>query len=290
MRRRSVLGRSGGSGTLYFSGGTLAAAAANEQLVSGTGAAFVSSGGAVLNSNGFNVTIGTALQHDPALGGAEDGGLIKTGNGSLTLDGADTYTGPTTVSGGTLKLDPATPGTKILPPRRRAGDRQQRDAWISSAARNLSLRCRAPAVLVNRAGTLAELIVSGSATTTFSGSIRAAGSGGIALEMLGPGMLILSGTDTYMGGTTVDGGMLVVAQIRPSPTARTCSSAKRHFLVQSSPTRQIAGHLRWRGCLPCARAGDTRDFASDFFCAGAVSYVKHRLSSPFRRRKWPPKQ
>ena len=64
----------------------------------------------------------------------------------------------------------------------------------------------------DRAGTLAELIVSGSATTTFSGSISGPG-GGIGLEKLGSGTLILSGTDSYQLGTTVEGsGTLIVTQ------------------------------------------------------------------------------
>ncbi len=55
------------------------------------------------------------------------------------------------------------------------------------------------------------MIVSGSATTTFSGSIGGAG-GGIGLEKLGSGTLILSGTDSYQLGTTVEGGTLIVTQ------------------------------------------------------------------------------
>ena len=42
---------------------------------------------------------------------------------------------------------------------------------------------------------------------TITGAIR--GSGG--LEMMGPGTLILSGTNSYSGNTTVDGGTLILA-------------------------------------------------------------------------------
>jgi len=40
------------------------------------------------------------LEHDPALGGAPDGGLVKYGPGHLTLGASNTYTGPTIINSG----------------------------------------------------------------------------------------------------------------------------------------------------------------------------------------------
>jgi fibronectin-binding autotransporter adhesin len=61
----------------------------------------VRNGGAVIDTNGFNITIGQILQHS-VLGGdsATDGGLTKKGAGALTLSGANTYTGTTTIQAG----------------------------------------------------------------------------------------------------------------------------------------------------------------------------------------------
>jgi autotransporter-associated beta strand protein len=70
-------------------------------LGTGNAAATVGSGGARIDSAGFNVTIPQALLSS---GAGQDGGLTKLGAGTLTLTGTNTYTGNTTVSAGTLDL------------------------------------------------------------------------------------------------------------------------------------------------------------------------------------------
>ena len=93
-----------GTHKFYFNGGTLQAGATTNLffpvLINTT--AYVGSGGAVLDTQGFNDTIGTPLLTDPALGGATDGGLTKLGSGTLTLTNVNTYNGPTLVMAGTL--------------------------------------------------------------------------------------------------------------------------------------------------------------------------------------------
>ena len=103
-----VQNASGTTGNIYFNGGALQAAAASGDFLQSTGggtlSAYVQAGGAVIDSNGNNITINLPLQHDPALGSAADGGLTKVGSGSLILNAANSYTGPTTISAGTLSL------------------------------------------------------------------------------------------------------------------------------------------------------------------------------------------
>lgn len=93
--------------TFNFNGGLLRAnTGANATFLNGLTAANVRDGGARIDSNGLNITIGQLLQHS-VIGGdaAIDGGLTKSGSGVLTLSAANTYTGATLLSAGTLTLD-----------------------------------------------------------------------------------------------------------------------------------------------------------------------------------------
>jgi autotransporter-associated beta strand protein len=66
---------------------------------------YVDAGSAIINTNGFSDTIASPLLHGTVItGGTTDGGLVKTGAGSLMLIGSSTYTGPTNVSAGSLVL------------------------------------------------------------------------------------------------------------------------------------------------------------------------------------------
>jgi autotransporter-associated beta strand protein len=96
----SILGGAGTS-SATFSGGTLKAGANNNNWVTNLTSALVSTNGLTVDDGGYTVAIKQVLQHDSGLGGA-DGGLTKNGNGTLYLNGVNTYTGPTTVTAGNL--------------------------------------------------------------------------------------------------------------------------------------------------------------------------------------------
>lgn len=91
----------GSTATFNFNGGTLQATATSTTYMTGLTNAFVKSGGAVIDTSTFNITIGQALLTDAVSLG---GGLTKLGSGTLTLTGTNTYTGNTTISAGTLTL------------------------------------------------------------------------------------------------------------------------------------------------------------------------------------------
>jgi autotransporter-associated beta strand protein len=101
------------TGTFNFNGGTLEPTTNNAMLIpAGLTNAYVQAGGADINTNGNTATIAQMLAHDPALGSTADGGLTKAGTGTLIVNGIDSYTGPTTVTAGTLDFG-ANPGTGI---------------------------------------------------------------------------------------------------------------------------------------------------------------------------------
>ena len=89
-----------------FNGGTLQARASVTDFFHSMTRANVRNGGAIIDTNGFNVTVSQALLHSDIGGDAAiDGGLRKTGTGTLTLTGASTYTGETNIDAGTLVVN-----------------------------------------------------------------------------------------------------------------------------------------------------------------------------------------
>ncbi|MFM7245532.1 MAG: autotransporter-associated beta strand repeat-containing protein [Planctomycetaceae bacterium] len=95
LRVNQLTGGAGAAGSAFvFNGGTLAARADQTSFMAGLGSATVASGGAIVDTAGFTVTMPQAL--------SGSGGFTKTGAGTLSLTGANSFTGPVAVSGGKL--------------------------------------------------------------------------------------------------------------------------------------------------------------------------------------------
>ncbi len=92
---------------LYLNGGTLQARTTTSTFLNNLDNVYMGAGGAIIDTQSYSVTIPVALKHDPDLGSTPDGGLTKTGAGTLILSGANTYNGVTTVSSGILRISNA---------------------------------------------------------------------------------------------------------------------------------------------------------------------------------------
>jgi autotransporter-associated beta strand protein len=86
-----------GSATMNFNGGVLKAKKDESNLIENLDVANVQSSGIKVDSNGFNVSTRQVL--------TGTGGLEKLGLGQLTLSGANTYSGTTTVAAGVLRVE-----------------------------------------------------------------------------------------------------------------------------------------------------------------------------------------
>ena len=140
-------------------------------------------------------------------------GLTKAGTGTLTLSSATSdYTGPTTISGGTL----VAAGGSAIP-------NQSAVVLANVAGATLSLSGNETIGSLTGGGTSGGNVSLGSnmltvgansTSTTFAGVIS--GTGG--LTKTGTGTLTLSGTNTQTGGTVLSGGTLQLGNPANNPT------------------------------------------------------------------------
>ena len=192
----------GGSGGSYFdfSGGTLQAAVSSTLFLN-TQTNYVNSGGAFIDTQGFAATIATALQHGT---GTPDGGLTKVGTGTLTLAAADTYTGNTLISAGTLTLgnnlalqnspfNTASTGTLAFS----SGINTPTFGGLTGT-NNLTLASNVTSLTLNPGSGF---------TQTYSGNLGSV-TAGMSVIKTGAGTQVLSGSDTYTGSTILTAGTL----------------------------------------------------------------------------------
>ena len=186
----------GSSGTAKLSFGTLAAATFgglqgtnNFSLLNASSVAVAFSVG----NNGANTT------YNGILGGA--GSLTKIGGGTLTLTGASTYGGATTISAGTLQIGNGGTSGSIA---------------SGTVTDNATLA-------FNRSG-----------TATYATAVGGTGN----LTQLGPGTLVLTGSSTYGGATTISAGTLQIGTGRPAAASPAPPSPTTPRWPSISPARQ----------------------------------------------------
>src|SRR6516164_4517392 len=169
------------------SGATLDLAGFDQTIGSLAGAGAVTLGSATLTTNGD----GSDTTFSGTISGS--GGLVKIGEGTLTLLGNNSYTGGTPLNEGTLAVGSNTAlGTGTL---------TLADGTTLQAAANRLALANAMQLLGN------ATVDTQSNTMTLSGSIS--GTGG--LDKIGSGTLTLTGASTYTGDTNVNEGVLNVS-------------------------------------------------------------------------------
>ena len=91
--------------TFNFNGGTLQAVGDTTSFLTAAGSMqfYVKQGGAIIDTQSYNVTISAALLQGPEEGDAT-GGLTKNGSGTLTLAAANTFNGDMTINAGTVVM------------------------------------------------------------------------------------------------------------------------------------------------------------------------------------------
>lgn len=129
------------------------------------------------------------------------GGLTKTGFAILSISGITSYAGATNVVAGILQADSS-------------GELSAASAFTISAGATLELRGDHSIGSLAGAGEVRNFLAAGLTTgfdntsTTFSGIIS--GAAPFSLVKVGSGTQTLSGINTYVGTTTVNGGTLAV--------------------------------------------------------------------------------
>ena len=182
-----------GNGVIGWSGSQLSTVLASVSWSSGAGLGLDTSSG----NQTYSGTISPPLV------------LTKLGNNTLTLSGTNTYSGGTNVNGGGLVASSdAALGSGPLS--------VAATATVNFLSANPAIGGLAGAgsvVLGNTAtSTPSNLTVNNTLPTVYSGTISEA-QGPSTLVKSGPSTLTLSGTNSYTGGTTVQQGTLVAANV-----------------------------------------------------------------------------
>jgi autotransporter-associated beta strand protein len=155
----------------------------------GTGAVLLGSG--TLNTGALN----TSTSFDGVISGT--GSITKIGTGTMTIGGANTYSGPTTIAAGTVTFA----GAGSLSGQTAVNVLNGATLNVNGTTQTVGSLAGAGSVLL---GTGALTVGGDNSATVFSGVVSGAGS----LTKAGTGAMALAGANTFTGATTVAGGTL----------------------------------------------------------------------------------
>jgi fibronectin-binding autotransporter adhesin len=169
-------------------GSTLDLNGLNESILSLAGA-----GNVTLGSGTLTVNNTAAATFSGVMSGT--GGLTKFGVGIFTMSGVNTYVGGTTINGGAISIAAATGIGNATNALTLNGGTLTTTGVALTSARAITL------------GSSGGVFNVGGTTLTLSGAISGPG----ALSKLGTKILLLTGTNTYLGGTTNGAGTITIS-------------------------------------------------------------------------------
>ena len=192
-----------GSGSFFLGGNALAFTGATTTITQDSASA-QSIANAISASNNSTVTLSLAGNGAGVVtlsgaiqagNGNRDYAINKTGTSTFSLTGTNTYAGGTTISGGTLIVNSATSlGDNTGGLTLNAGTLQVAGSFTSSRAITLNNVASTFQIDPSQVFTVTSAIV-----------------GGGALNKTGTGTMVLSGSNTYSGGTIISAGAFELA-------------------------------------------------------------------------------
>ncbi|MBN8456903.1 MAG: autotransporter-associated beta strand repeat-containing protein [Verrucomicrobia bacterium] len=207
----------GSGGTLTINGGAIRSNGTNSRDLSGKYTSITLGGdctlgdatatGALTFSNSTSLgsatrtlTVNSAVTHTGVISGDTGAGLTKVGPGTLTLGGANIYTGPTSVSNGILTIT----ATGALPGYNTSG-KYSVASGAALAVYNAVTDGNITAMLgtTNFAAGSAIGFDTTTANRSYSAVLANTAQGSLGLVKLGANTLTLSGANTYTGGTII---------------------------------------------------------------------------------------
>jgi outer membrane autotransporter protein len=184
------------SGVVDFSGtsGTAGNNKISAAAISGSGQLYLGRNELTIGSTGQSTTLSGTI-NDGGISPAKGGSLVKAGAGTLTLTGANTYSGGTTIGDGTLAISSdASLGVASGDVTIDGAELQFNNGFNLSAGRTINLTANGGNLDVQNFD------------VTAPGEVAGAG----ALGKAGTGTLTLTGVNTYSGSTLVNNGALAI--------------------------------------------------------------------------------
>ena len=216
--------------------------------------------GGTVNLNSYTLTLQEGASRRVALEGivSGTGALTQSGSGTVSLEAANTYSGATTINGGTLQLGVAN------------GIGSSSAVTVASGAtfdlNNYSDTVKSLSGAGNVTLGSGTLTAGNGSDTTYSGVMS--GTGGLTKE--GSGTLTLSGNNTYSGATTVNAGTLQLGAAGgiASSSAVTVGASGTLDLNNYGPT---IGSLSGAGAVTLGSGTLTAGNGSDTTYSGVMS-------------------